>query len=183
MEILFRNTLQRLEDEYTDIICKNISPDDLQIWELLIEANQVVCAHCGKKDYVIQPLRVFQFALRQERYRNALLERIHGEEEFAVYGAGKYGKLLLKFLQKNHLHHRMIGFLVSDQQGNATQIEEFPVRAFRDCPEAKHIFLLVAVRGGIQEEVQRFLEEKECRNYWIIREEFLHVLAAELEGL
>lgn len=182
LEILFRNTVCRLEDEYVDIICKNITEDSLDVLVLLIQANQMVSDYYKEKSYVIQPIRTLLFCMNQSLYRDRLIHMVKRQEKIAVYGAGKYGKLFLEFLKKNNLHSRVSVFVVSDLKGNETEIKGIPVIELQDFSKEKACQMFVSVRRGVLDEIKRKLDEiKQC-SYTVVKEEFLHAIAINLIG-
>ncbi len=179
LKMLFRNTVRRLEDEYVDIICKNISSESLDVLKLLIQANKLICDYYEDESYVILPLRTLLFCMNQYPDRKNLLRMVEKKGEIVLYGAGKYGRLFFKFLKRNNLHRKVSAFVVSDMKGNETQIEGIPVIALREFLEGEEKTVFVTVRGGLLGEVKKNLTENGYKNYKIIKEEFLHVIAAE----
>lgn len=183
LEVLFQNTVKKINDEYVDIICGNISLDSLELLKLLMRANQIICDFYKNESYVIQPLRTLLFCMNQYPIREALIRKIEGQEKIAVYGAGKYAKLFLDFLKRNHLHTKVYAFVVSNINKNESQIEEIPVITFHDFLEDDGIMLFVAVRGKFIGEVEELFMQNKYKNYKIVKEEFLHAIAAEKDVL
>ncbi len=181
LKILFRNTVQRIEDEYVDIICKNLLMDDLSILKSLLQMNQLISDFYGDEFYVIQPLRTILFSMNQYSYREEVLKRLKGQDEIAIYGAGKYGKLFLGFLKRNHLQSKVKYFVVSDLVGNKSQIEGIPVVVLSDFIKKSKRFVYVTVRREFREKVRQALDRYEYQDYEMIKEEFLHVIALEAE--
>ncbi len=179
LDILFNNTARRLEDEYVDIVCKNISPESLDVLKLLMKANKLICDYYENMSYVIQPLRTLQFAINQYTDRKDLLRLVEKQKEIVVYGAGKYGRVFFKFLKRNNLHRMVSSFVVSDLKGNEAQIEGVPVITFHELLKGEEKPLFVTVRGSILREVRKNLTENGYKNYKIIKEELLHVIAVE----
>lgn len=179
LDILFRNTVQRLEDEYADIICKNLSMEDLSLMKLLLKINEIINIFYEKENYVIQPLRTLIFGLSQNLYRKELLREIEGQKEIALYGAGKYGKLFIHFLKSNHLQDKVRCFIVSDLNGNQSKIEGIPVIRLDKFLQEKKKTVYITVRGELQEEIRQVLEGYGYKDYVMVKIEFLHVIATE----
>lgn len=179
LRILFRNTVQRLEDEYVDIICKNLSMEDLGLLKLLLQINERINIFYGKEEYVIQPLRTLIFGLSQNQYRKELLCGIEKQKEIALYGAGKYGKIFLKFLKNNCLQDRLKCFVVSDLTGNQSEIEGIPVVRLNEFLQERKMTVYVTVRGGLQKEITQVLDKYRYKDYLMVRNEFLHIIATE----
>lgn len=179
LRILFRNTVQRLEDEYVDIICKNLSMEDLGLLKLLLQINERINIFYGKEEYVIQPLRTLIFGLSQNQYRKELLCGIEKQKEIALYGAGKYAKIFLKFLKNNCLQDRMKCFVVSDLTGNQSEIEGIPVVRLNEFLQERKMTVYVTVRGGLQKEITQVLDKYRYKDYLMVRNEFLHIIATE----
>lgn len=184
LEVLFANTVQRLEDEYVDIICRNISPEDPEVLELLMQANQMICGYYGGISYVVQPLRTLMYCMyRQYVDRNNVLRMVEGQDEIVLYGAGKYGRLFFSFLKRNNLHNRISAFVVSDLKGNGHQIEGIPIIAFQEFLKGNEKLLLVAVRRCFWGAIEENLMHNGYKNYKFIEEELLHAISAEEECL
>jgi len=179
LDVLFRNTALRINDEYADIICRNILPDSIDILKLLMQANQIICDYYGDESYVIQPLSTMMFCINQYPAREAMIRVIEEQEEIVLYGAGTYGKLFLDFLKRNHLKTRLSAFVVSDVNKNESQIEGIPVIAFHDFLKGDGKMLFVTVRERFVCEVKEILAQSGYQNYKIVKEEFLHAIASE----
>lgn len=179
LETLFQNTVKKIDDEYADIICENISPDNLELLKLLMQANWIICEYYENESYVVQPLGTLMFCINQYSVREAIIRMIEKQKEIAVYGAGAYGKLFLDFLKKNHLQTKLSAFVVSDIHKNESHIEGIPVITFRDFVKDDGKLLFVTVRRRFIREVKEILVQSGYKNYKIVKEEFLHALAAE----
>ena len=101
LDILFHNTVDRLEYEYSSIIFESISSNDLEILKLLMRINQIVCDVYNTPDYIIKPLRRILFS--QERYEQELLSKIKKEKQIALYGAGELTKAFLCYLSSKNI--------------------------------------------------------------------------------
>jgi len=179
LDILFRNTVERLEYEYMFVILKNMMPDDLETLNLLMQANQMIRDWTGNPGYVIRPLRCI--LLYAGQYEKKLLERIRGESGILLYGAGRLGRAFFYYLKEQDLSGKVSGFVVSDMEGNEKDIEGKPVASLKDMRQEDEKVIFVAAGGEKHQEISEYLEENSRRNYVIIREEFLCQLAEELE--
>lgn len=174
---LFKNTMCRLEYEYADIIYKNITPDSLEILELLVQINHIVERQMEGQGYVIRPLRLILF--NRKSYEDFLLQRINKIKRLAIYGAGKLGHAFLAFLENKNLIGKVDHIVVSGYGSNELEIQGIPVISLKDFPTEQGTFIFVTVGEMYQKEITSLLEQKEYKDYYIVREEFLHLLAED----
>lgn len=80
-----------------------------------------------------------------------------------IYGAGKYGKMILRLLRRDRKERNVCGFLVSDMKNNPEWIEEKPVLQI-DALENKEALILVAVSDIYQEEIMTRLKVLQFNN-------------------
>lgn len=166
LDILFYNTAERLETAFVYVICEHISPKDLTILKLLLQANQLICEKYRKPDYVIKPLRVILFSM--ERYERELFHKIRSEKELALYGAGKITKAFLRCLKAKGLFDKTVNIVVSDLAGNPSQIEGIPVISLQDFLREKEAFLLVTVGRTFAEEIANGLQQNGYSHYAVL---------------
>ncbi len=88
---------------------------------------------------------------------------IKNEKEIYIYGAGKYGKAIMKLLKDSGKEQNVSGFLVSDLHNNPTMIDEKTVYAISNI-ENKNAFILIAVSDQFQEEILSMLEKLQFYN-------------------
>ncbi len=174
LDILFDTTLERLEYEYAVFIRKNCLPGNLEILELLMEINRMVNDRYGITGYVIRPLRLMQ--VHMEYYEKELLKKIKDENRIALYGAGKYGKIFLKYLETQGLRDKVKGIVVSSLDGNVKELNGIPVIELEKFLQSEPAFLLVTVWGKTQEEIENGLKEKDYENYTVVNDIFLYYL-------
>lgn len=179
LDILFKNTMRRLEYEYADIIYHHISPDSLKILRLLIRINDMVEEQMETEDYVIRPLRLILF--NKKSYEECLIKQIKETRTIAVYGAGRFGHEFLDFLEKNHLLEKVEHIVVSEYGKNESEIQGISVVSLKDF-QRDHgtASIFVTVGEAYQREIKDLLEENGYRDYYIVREEFLHMLGENL---
>lgn len=169
LDILFRNTVERLEYEFAYVIYKNVSIDDLRILKLLMKANQIIIKKCGLSDYIIRPIRIIAL---YRSYEEKLFQKIRGQQEIALYGAGKLTKTFLKYLEKKDLLKKVTAIVVSDPVGNVSQIDKIPVISLEEFLEKKNCFLLITVGNKIAKEIESNLKQTGCSNYQLLDNSF-----------
>ena len=177
LDILFRTTADRLEYEYAIIIIKNISSDDLGILHLLLQANEVISRQYENSDYVIRPLRILLHPM--DRYEKILLQKIEECEEIALYGAGRFAKIFMKYLKKKSLSDKVQSIVVSDISGNQPQMNGIPVIAFQDFVQGKKRHLFVTTGGKNQKEILDYLKQNHFTDYDVVEDVFLDAVAEE----
>lgn len=170
LDILFHNTAGRLENTFLHIIYKNISPNDLEILKLLLQANQIICDKYGRQKYIIKPLRLILFSA--ERYERELLQKMKVEEEIALYGAGRFAKAFLRYLKNNNLLKKVKTIIVTDVAGNASELEGIPVTSFQEFLRMKGCFVFVCVAAKAAQEIAENLKQNRYDNYGVINEIF-----------
>lgn len=179
LNILFANTVFRLEYEYYGIIIHNISATNLQMIELLIQANQLIREQNKNPDYILRPLgRLLVNMYQHEKdllkeYEKDLLKRIEQQNKIILYGAGWFGKLFLSYLKNHHLSEKVLFFVVSDLKGNTLQIDGIPVVTLQDLNQQEKPLILVTVGEKISREVENYLKENRYEKYEVIEEPFL----------
>lgn len=179
LDILFRNTVERLEYEYTSVIYESISPDDLEILNLLLKINQIICDKYEKKDYIVRPLRRILFSA--ERYEKELLQKFAGEETVSLYGAGKLTRAFLQYLKRKKLLEKIVSIVVSDLAGNASYIEEIPVISLQEYLKGKKQLLFVTVGKRATDEIVDNLKQNRYFNYGVIDDVFGDILLEQRE--
>lgn len=175
LDILFENTVHRLEFEYKHIFYKNISFNGLEILKLLMEANQIVCDQKEKTDYMIRPL--VGLLKNMFQYEKSILEKIESEDKIVLYGAGQFGQTFFNYLKRLHVSEKVDAFVVSDRSSNKSQIEGVPVITLRELQKKR--FMFVTVRENIQEEIVKYLNENNYRNYELIDDDFFCMILDE----
>ena len=127
--------------------------------------------------YVIRPLRLILF--NRKSYEDFLLQRINKIKRLAIYGAGKLGHAFLAFLENKDLIGKVDHIVVSGYGSNKLEIQGIPVISLKDFPTEQETFIFVTVGETYQKEITSLLEQKEYKDYYIVREEFLHLLAED----
>lgn len=179
LQILFENTVWRLEYEYMYIIIKNILPDDLYILRLLTQANQIICDQKKNPNYIIRPLRAVLLYIDQ--YEKKLIQKIRGYGELVLYGAGRYGQSFLEFLERNSCLDKVSYIVVSDIKGNFFQIKNIPVITLCDLQRMGEKPMLVAVGEQLQPEIEEYLDRNHYYQYEVLKDEFLDIISKEIK--
>jgi len=172
LDILFQNTVHRLEYEYEMVICGNARTGDREVLELLEKANQMVLEKNGTKEQ-IRPLRILSFDVKD--YEKKLCGIMEALDEFVIYGAGAYGQVFLAFIKRHGLREKVDSFVVSDMKGNRRFVEDIPVCALRN----EKRFIFVAASQAAQKEIVNSLTEKGYGNYELVMVEFLDLISCE----
>ncbi|MDD6070560.1 MAG: glycosyltransferase [Clostridiales bacterium] len=161
LNILFERTLQRLEMEYGNIICYNITPDNTNILELLLRSNHLVRQVKQEEGYVIFPLqKVLQGVIEAERYqKEKLYEQMQNCRQIYLYGAGSAATGFLTYLQKAGLFEKVIAILVTCKEGNPKEIKGVPVISIDDYRYIEGDLVLVTVTNIHCEEIVCKLQE------------------------
>ncbi len=171
LDLLFETTTRRLEYEFAEIICENVSFHHLNLLELLMEANNRISIKNHKPNYVIRPLKMLLFSEKQ--YEDELLTQIEQQESISIYGAGKFGKEFLFFLKSKGQLGKVKNIIVSDRKGNVSQVEGISVIELKEFLETKSGRVFVAVGGNYKREITNSLEEKGYTDFEIVEEIFL----------
>lgn len=177
LEKLFSMTRERLEYEYAGIIYHNISENSQQLLKLLSEANQIINQKSGMTEYVLHPLQRFkaQGVYKAEAYEKNLLDLLKEGEQFALYGAGKYAKGFLHYLETKHLKEKINKIVVSSLTDNAAELEGIPLISVKDFSD-KCSELLVTLGGHFHKEIEDTLRVEGIKNYQFIDDVFLSEL-------
>lgn len=177
LEILFEKTLERLEYEYANLICHNMSEENTELLRLLWKANEIVCEKKQEPDYMIRPLRMLFYHAKQgvEQYEEDLAEVVRQQKTVAVYGAGKLAKKLLHFLEEKQLRDKVSCMIVSDQRGNADHIDQVPV-ILADHYEEREELVLAALGAINHGSVKKVLELRGIEQYILVDDVFLNRL-------
>lgn len=177
LELLFEITRNRLEYEFAGIIYYNMSVTSKTILKLLLQANQVICDKSGEDDYVIRPLKriLEQVAEDKNSYKEKLIVWIENQDVIAVYGAGKYAKAFVKFLEYNELLSKIKNIIVSEQEGNPQSLMGVPVVSIDNFKD-KEIPILAALGPQFHREIEDFFKEYGIINFRFLDDMFLREL-------
>lgn len=169
LDILFRNTVERLEYEFAYVIFKNISFDDLRILKLLMKANRIINEKYALSDYIIRPVRIIAL---YRSYEEKLLQKIKDQRELALYGAGKLTKTFLKYLGEKNLSEKVTAIVVSNTEENVFQTDGIPVISSAEFLKEKNCFLLITVGNKIAREIEISLKDYGYTDYELLDNSF-----------
>lgn len=176
LDILFHNTVDRLEYEYSSIIFESISSNDLEILKLLMRINQIVCDVYNTPDYIIKPLRRILFS--QERYEQELLSKIKKEKQIALYGAGELTKAFLCYLSSKNIDisKHISKIIVSDLRIRESHLNGVPILSLQEFLRGEPVFVLVTTGKKIADDIVSNLIKNRFSNYDVIDDVFGDIL-------
>lgn len=181
LDKLFRKSLERLEYEYCSIIFHNISDDDAEAIELLIEIGKIVKEYLNINSYIVRPLRQMLSTIvdKASSSEEELLSWMKQQDILALYGAGRMTRVFLAYLVAHNLKDRVQWIVVSDTKNNPESVEDIPVISVENYKE-KQSALLVTVSGLYQKEVEDVIIENGIRDYKLIDDVLLCQLQAQM---
>lgn len=164
LDKLFARTRKRIEEEYADIICCNLSVDGLA---LLLEINQFVKKNAENSECAIAPLdRVLQSVEKlDELNRQIALDKLIKCERIYPYGAGKACIDFLQYLEKCDLLKKVNNILVTSLSDNSSEVQGISLMEIRDYQVRPDDLVVITVSGIYRNEVIALLEEKKITNY------------------
>lgn len=180
LDILFRNTAKRLDDDFAMIIYENMSLNRLNILDLLLKCSQMIGEKYNNPAYVVKPLRLLLIGSNQ--YEKKLLKDIEMQKEITIYGAGKYGQCFLRFLKKNKLSHKVKNVVVSNLNGNVDNMNGIPVISLeRFLTQEDRQPLIVTVNSENSKAIVELLNQNSYMDYRVLDELFWEQLLQENE--
>lgn len=167
LELLFARTLQRIEVEYSNIICHNISGNSTEMLELLLKANQIVKNFLKKEDYVIVPLQnIFNSVVKSEQFaKSELLRKMNECEKIYIYGAGNATKDFCRYLEKQGLKEKVVSIIVTSKEGNPEEVDGIPVISINKYQYTEGDLVLITVTSIYRAEIMQKLEELQMKRY------------------
>lgn len=177
LTILFEKTLERLEYEYASIIYHNISVLDIELIDLLLKTNHIVCEVKKDENYIIRPLQRVLGNVQQcsALYEEKLLQKICKEEKIAIYGAGKLAKRFLAYLKEHKLINKVSYMIVTELGSKNCELEGVPVKEFTYANN-ENIHIYVAVGAVAHREICRNLHKENIESYTLLDDVFLETL-------
>jgi hypothetical protein len=187
LDILFKKSLERLEYEYISVICHNISENDVEIIQLLLEINKIAQKVLQDSHYVIRPLKriLKSVLLENENYGQYLLDLIGQQGRIALYGAGKFTRLFISFLRKNGIADKLSTIVVSDMNNNPKNVEGIPlceisdfIRLYGNHDELPYVF--VTLCGLYHKEVENDLQSNGIDSFMLVDDVILEELGNQI---
>lgn len=177
---LFYITINRLEGDYTYIILYNLSVmesyENSAIFICLLEINGLAQSYLDDKMYVLRPLKMMmtRAAFFSENYEHNLNEKIERLSYIAVYGAGKYAKNFLHYLQSEGKLSKVKYIVVTDTKENEENIEGIPVVGVESFINMKEdLCVFVAVSGMYHQEISNVFNHMKYTNFELLDDAFL----------
>lgn len=167
LELLFKRTVKRLEVEYGNLICHNMTADSTELLELLLKANQLARQGLADDKYVIKPLAdVLNGVAQAQGYRKKeILLKMQECERMYIYGAGNATVDFANYLKTQGLRQKVCAIIVTSKQGNPDVIGEIPVIELGDYEKAEGDLILITVTSIYREEIEQSLQERGVREY------------------
>lgn len=179
---LFSMTQERLEYEYAGIIYHNISGNESPITALLLEADRIINQKKGTTDDMIRPLKKFREEgfYNAEVYEEKLLLQFEGNEQFALYGAGKYARAFLHYLEQKNVKEKIKTIVVTSITDNAADLSGIPLIPITEFSGRKEK-ILVALGANFHKEIENTLRAEKIDHYQLIDDVFLSGLFRRTE--
>ena len=185
LDILFENTVSRLEYEYAGIIRRNILPYDLSILTLLLNANQIINNYYNTSSFILRPLQMIleDAASGCADYEKRLLQKIQKQEAVYIYGAGKLAKKFIKYLFSKSLANKILFIIVSEISSNTKngislfELDGISLAAVWDERLInKERLVLIAAGYNYYKDIVNNLKENGFVNYEVLDYSFLEEL-------
>ena len=180
LDILFTKTLQRLEYESAYIILANISKrlsnKNCEMMSLLLQLNDIAREYYKDKHYLLHTLQLLMMkaAGYTENYERIILEQLSREKKIAIYGAGKYAKQFLCFLQKENILDKVEYVIVSKPDGMQREMQGIPIIDVESFGAVNgHLKIFVAVGAMHHQSIEQTLQKNGCENYELLDDAFL----------
>lgn len=171
--ILFEHTVERIEYEYADIICHNLSSQSLALLleiDRFIKANRVNLAETEDVEYTIRPLRMIFGSMKEleDLRRETLLHKLAACKRIYPYGAGKTCGDFLRYLRERGLIQKVGSILVTNPGDNPDKLQGISILPLQDYQMQDGDLIIITVVGIYQKEVISSLEERMISNYEVI---------------
>lgn len=177
LDILFENTVKRLEYELNSYILHNVKVNDLSILERLMSINNLIRIYFHDEIYIIRPLRQMLHAIvdTSKNYERYLKNLVLKNDNIIVYGAGKYGKVILNYLRDINQICKVQFIMISEVLENELQINHIPVISIQNIDKQKwgNSLVLIAVSGISQKDIITNLKNNGYMNYEVLDNVFL----------
>jgi len=180
LEKLFLETLNRVEYTYSYMILHNISSElsvkNNEIFFLLQSINKLAQDYYNDETFILRVLQMLMTnaACYCKEYEDLLIRKIQGMNQIAIYGAGRYAKNFLRYLEKKGFLDRVTFIVVSSRNDNDEKlygIEVVDIDTFAKKRESEYIF--VAVGAMNHEEIAEKLRQKQLYEFELMDDAFL----------
>lgn len=165
---LYAHTVERIEEEYADVICHNLSVDSIAC---LIELNNFIRNKSADTKYVIKPLKnILNSVSESENWRRKeWIGKLDSCTRIYPYGAGKTCSDFLQYLMKHSLLQKVTGILVSSLDDNPNKLQDIPIIEINAYQHREGDLIVVTAVGIYQKEISAVLEEMGIDNYCVLR--------------
>ena len=180
MNKLFTETLHRLEYDYVYIILHNISSDNLQknneVFFILQSINRLVQDYYGDETYLLRVLQMMmsKAASYCTQYEELLNKKIQSLNHIVIYGAGRYAKNFLRYLEERQMLDKVTYIVVSSRNSNDEKlfgIDVIDMDIFMENRTDEYVF--VAVGAMNHEEIEEILRKNQCYDFELMDDAFL----------
>lgn len=170
LSILFERTVQRLEMEYSDIICHNITSDSTTILELLLKANQLVRQFYNKENCIVLPLKKILGSVSEAEkfHRENLRKKMIASKRIYLYGAGSAATDCLLSIQNLGLFEKIIAIVVTSTEGNPKEIKGIPVVSVDNYQYTKGDLVLITVTNIHSKDIVSKLQDLQVEEYEVV---------------
>lgn len=164
--ILFNQTVKRIEFEYGEMIYNNISETDIAILKYLLLINEVLRKKKGE-EYICLPLRKILGSVKenQKSLKEIFIHKLQEAKYIAVYGAGQAALDFLKFLKQKELFGKVECILVTDEKNNPKQLEEIEVIPIQQYISREGELVVITASGIHYQDIEKLLKEKGVSAY------------------
>lgn len=180
LDRLFEKTLARVEYEYCDRICHNLSKEQIRALVLLLEINGMVSRRKESPGYVIRPLRkaICQMHIAQEKYEQYLADLICGCGDVYIYGAGLTAQKFIRYLRCRDLYDKVKAIIVSSVEKEKPSLDGITIISFQQfrAEISCNGFIFLAVGALFSAEIVKMLEEDGFFEFEVLDTVFLNQL-------
>lgn len=177
---LFAETLRKLEYDYLYMVMHNmsreISGSNKEMFFLLLSINKLAQDYYNDEAFLLRILQMLMAnaASYCEEYEELLIRKIQELNHIAIYGAGKYAKNFLRYLEKKGLIDKVTYIVVSSKNDNDEElhgIKVIDIDTFIQKRTDEYIF--VAVGAMYHQDMAERLRKKHFYDYELMDDAFL----------
>ena len=180
LDKLFAETMQKLEYDYLYMIMHNmsaeISGNNKEMFFLLLSINKLAQDYYNDEAFLLRILQMLMTnaASYCEEYEELLIRKLQKLNHIAIYGAGRYGKNFLRYLEKKGLIDKVTYIVVSSQNDNDEELQGIKVidiDTFMQKRTDECIF--VAVGAMYHQDIAERLRNKQFFDFELMDDAFL----------
>lgn len=119
-----------------------------------------------------------------ENYKKGFEALLQGAKHIVIYGAGKRGRFLWDYMKKIGVADKMRCFVVSNQEGNPTEIDGVEVKTLESMHNLeKECRIVISIRGNVQKDIKDNLQQYGYRDIILLDDMISFLIRQEmLEG-